>query len=169
MSDDTDMEALLRTKDGVKQVFDRVEAELLAEARAVLRAERPKAVPLRLTLNHALAILAPRGHENACLMMAIRLGWQPHEDKTAAENLFVALHAVALIWAAYAAHTGYIEITEANCGPVKECDTLIDPTTPRHKGEHARMLTWFRETHAAEAEAIGQQIKVNMRRRGWRI
>jgi hypothetical protein len=54
MPDDTDMEALLRTKDGVKQVFDRVEAELIAEARAVLRAERPKAVPLRMSLKPSL-------------------------------------------------------------------------------------------------------------------
>jgi hypothetical protein len=31
------------------------------------------------------------------------------------------------------------------------------------------MLTWFRETHADEAQAIGERIKVDMRKRGWRI
>jgi hypothetical protein len=154
------------SKEGVKRAVDQLKALLIPEAQRLLRAERKKTVPLRMTLSHALAILAPRGHEDACLVMAIGLGWQPHEDKTAAENLFVALHAVALIWAAYDAHPNYIRID--GCGAA-ECATVIDPTTPRHKGEHARMLTWFRETHAAEAQAIGERIKVDMRKRGRRI
>jgi hypothetical protein len=102
-------------------------------------------------------------------MMAIRLGWQPHENKTAAENLFVALHAVALIFAAYEADPRYIQLTETNCGTVAECATVIDPTSPRHKSMHAKMLAWYRETHADEAQAIGERIKVDMRKRGWRI
>jgi hypothetical protein len=164
-----DIETLLSTPEGVKQAVDQLEARLITEAQAVLRAAGKKTVPLRMTLNHALAILAPSGHEEACLVMAIQLGWEPHANKSAAENLFRASHAVALIWAAYDAHPRYIKITEENCGKVEECATLIDPATPRHKPTHAKILAWFRETHAAEAQAIGERIKVDMRKRGWRI
>jgi hypothetical protein len=168
-NDDTDIETLLSTQEGVKWVVDQQEARLIAEAQAVLRAEGKKTVPLRMPINQALAILAPRGHEEACLVMAIRLRWEPHKDKTAAENLFTALHGIALIWAAYEAHPNYIKIDEGAYGSIKECATVIDPTTTRHKSTHAKMLTWFRETHAAEVQAISERIKVDMRKRGCRI
>jgi hypothetical protein len=161
------IEALLDGKENSKHVVNCAEAELVTEAKAVLRAAGAK--PRPVTLSHAVAILAPRGHEGAALVMAIQLGWQPHADKTAAENLFTARHAIALIWAAYDAHTGYITVSEASCGKVAECATVIDPTSPLHKRTHTKLLTWFRETRAAEAHEIGEQLKVSMRRQGRRI
>jgi hypothetical protein len=167
--DDTDIDTLLKTKEGVQQVVETFDRQLISEAQLLMRTEKKKSGSPHLTVDQAIAILAPRGHQEACLTMAVRLGWAPQPDKSAAENLFKALHGIALIWAAYEAHPGYITITEENCGKVAECATLIDPTTLRHKATHGKLLTWFRENHADEAAIIGEQLKAEMRKQGWRI
>jgi hypothetical protein len=169
MDNDLDLETLLTTPEGVKEAYRQLETRLIDEAQKAQRAAGKKTVTPRMTLSHALGILAPTGHQEACLAMAIGLGWQPKGDKTVAENLFNALHGVALILRAYDIDPRYIKPTEANCGHVAECDTVIDPTTLRHKATHTKMLTWFRKEHATEAEAIGERIKTNMRRKGWKI
>jgi hypothetical protein len=129
--------------------------------REALRARGAKVIPLDIGLWPAMLFLAPEGNELAqtALALALRAGPIP-EDTPPNEDLFQDRRYIALLYAALDAHPDHAG-THTALVHWHQAGTAA--------AESARLIEWFCATHPMRALRIERDIKIRMRKQGWRV
>jgi hypothetical protein len=146
----------------VVKIFAAKERTLANRAREVMHAHGDdKVIPQKIDLWHAVLFLAPLGDELAREMLGQGLRHRPDhctEVAPLAEILFHDRRYAELLFAALDAHPDY------NWGTVLRwwfADTAI--------AESARLIKWFCATHPTRLLQIERDLKIRMRKQGWRV
>jgi hypothetical protein len=142
-------------------VLDAIENVLCAEAHKVMRARGDKVVPQRIGLWPAMLFLAPLGNEPAQGLLARVLSQRPDDDNTPlGEIIFQDRRYVTLLYAALDAHADY----DAGDRDIIWRWHLAGIEV----AESARLIEWFCATHPMQARRIERDLKLKLRKQGWR-
>jgi hypothetical protein len=146
----------------IVHIFDAVERKLGAAAREVMRARGAKVIPHHIGLWPAMLFLAPLGDELAQGMLARVLRPRPdHDDTPLAEIIFQDCLYITLLYAALAAHPDHAAGDRDIVWRWHLAGIEV--------AESARLVAWFRATHPMQAHRIERDLKLKLRKRGWRV
>jgi hypothetical protein len=153
------------------EFIGRLHRKLSYAAREAMRARGDKVIPKQIDLWSAMLLLAPLGNDLAqeLLGFALRprtpsqMKMQINRDPTPRqERLFQDRRYLTLLYEALNAHPGY-----ADCEPTplilrwQELGIAIV--------ESAYLVDWFVATHPMRALRIERDVKIKMRKQGWRV
>ena len=143
-------------------IFDEVERRLGAAAREAMRARGDKVIPHHIGLWPAMLFLAPLGNELAQGILAqVLKTWPDDDDTPLGESLFQDFRHVTLLYAALDTHPDYDAIDRDIVWRWHRAGTAV--------AESARLIEWFRATHPMQALRVEHDLKLKMRKQGWRV
>jgi hypothetical protein len=159
-------------QDEAVKTLGEVERALSSTMREMLRARGAKTVPRHIGLWTAMLFLAPRGHELAqdTLAQVLRprppsqLSPQMNRDAVTptGEIIFQDRRYITLLYAAFAAHPDY----DAARVPRTILRWRLAGTAAAESG---RLVDWFCANHPSRALQIERDLKIRMRKQGWRV
>jgi hypothetical protein len=148
-----------------------VERALSGMAREALRARGAKTVPQHFGLWTTMLFLAPRGNELAQDTLAQILRARPdhdpdHDVTPVNERILQDRLYITLLYAAFDAHPDYADARRAVPRAIlrwRLAGTVVATT------ESARLVDWFCATHPMQALRIERDLRLKMRKQGWRV
>jgi hypothetical protein len=153
--------------EGAIKTIGGVERALSDMAREMTRARGARTVPRRLRL-WSMLFLAPRGNELAQDTLAQILRPRPsspmnHDDTIpTGEIIFQDRRYITLLYAAFAAHPDHA----AGNAPKTILRWRLAGAAAT---ESARLVDWFCANHPAQALRIARDLRLKMRKQGWRV
>jgi hypothetical protein len=131
-------------------------------AREAMRARGVKVIPQHIGLWPAMLFLAPLGNELAQDTLALVLRARPDYDDTPLnEIIFQDRRYITLLYAALDAHPDYAGAASKTILHWRLAGTAAT--------ESARLVDWFCAAYPMQAFWIERDLKLRIRKQGWRV